>query len=317
MDIKLKILEEYEELRGREFSEKEERKKKVYSEFPKVLEIQNKINFLGLENTKKIMRDPKNSKKYNKELKENLKLLEAEKKAFLEENKIDPEFDKIKFRCKKCSDTGYLENGERCKCFRDKLIEKSYNASNLSQTMLDMNFKNFKLSYYKGDDRENMEFILAASKKYAKNFDSMRRNILFYGDPGLGKTFLSASIAREVLDMGKSVIYISATRLFSSYEDYKFGKKEDTDDFLDALYDTDLLIIDDLGTECISRVSVSFLFDLVNERILRGKKIIINTNLLPDELERAYQKRFMSRMYEYFDVFKFKGSDIRRQKQYL
>lgn len=317
MDIKLKIIDEYEELRSRKFSEKEERKKKIYSEFPELFEITKKINLLGLENTKKIMREPQNSKKFNREFKEALKILENERKEFLEKNNIDPEFDKIKFNCKKCSDTGYLENGEKCKCFKDKLIEKSYSASNLSETMLDMNFKNFKLSYYKGEDRENMEFILSASKKYAKEFDSKKRNILFYGEPGLGKTFLSASIAREVLEQGKSVIYISATRLFSCYEDYKFGKKEDTDDFLDALYDTDLLIIDDLGTECLSRVSVSFLFDLVNERILKGKKIIINTNLLPDELEKAYQKRFMSRMYEYFDVFRFKGKDIRIQKQYL
>ncbi len=317
MDIKLKIIDELEEKRNRAFSEKEERKKKIFSEFPELFEITKKINLLGLENTKNIMRDPENAKKYNKEFESAVKKLENQRIEFLKENNIDPEFDKIKYSCKNCSDTGYLENGEKCKCFKEKLIEKSYVSSNLSETMLDMTFKNFKLSYYSGDDRENMEFILNASKKFASKFDSQKRNILFYGDPGLGKTFISASIAREVLNKGKSVIYISAIRLFSYYEDYKFGKKEDSDDFLDALYDTDLLIIDDLGTECVSRVSVSFLFDLVNDRILKGKKIIINTNLLPDELEKAYQKRFMSRMYEYFDVFRFKGSDIRRQKQYL
>ncbi len=317
MDIKLKIIDELEEQRSRAFSEKEERKKRIFSEFPELLEITKKINLLGLENTKKIMREPESAKKFNKEFKDALKVLENERKEFIKKNNIDPDFDKIKYKCKKCSDTGYLENGEKCRCFKEKLVEKSYNASNLSETMLDMNFKNFKLSYYKGEDRENMEFILGASKKFASDFDTKKRNILFYGEPGLGKTFISASIAREVLAKGRSVIYISATRLFSCYEDYKFGKKEDTEDFLDALYDTDLLIIDDLGCECISRVSVSFLFDLVNERILKGKKIIINTNLLPDELEKAYQKRFMSRMYEYFDVFRFKGKDIRRQKQYL
>ena len=108
LDIKLKIIDELEEKRNRAFSEKEERKKKIFSEFPELFEITKKINLLGLENTKNIMRDPENAKKYNKEFESKIKKLENQRIEFLKENNIDPEFDKIKYSCKNCSDTGYL-----------------------------------------------------------------------------------------------------------------------------------------------------------------------------------------------------------------
>lgn len=321
-DIKRKIIAEYEEMRSRAFSEKEKRVKDIYDKYPELSEFSKEINRLGFENTKNILKNPQKADDFNSEFNKKLKILVSKRNEFIKENNIDPEFDKVKYNCSKCSDTGYLENGERCSCFKDKIIKETYKSSNLSEVMKDMDFKNFRLDYYNNEagngisERENMEFILKSAKNFCENFDSFERSLLFYGSPGLGKTFISVSIARELINKGKSVIYISATRLFSCYDDYKFGKNENLDEFLDDIYDTDLLIIDDLGTEYISKLSVPFLFDLVNDRILKGKKVIINTNLLPEALEKSYSLRFMSRIYEYFDVFRFTGKDIRIQKQY-
>ncbi len=314
-NIKNRIIDEYDHMRATAAALRDKRQAEVYYKYPELLKISKDINILGLENTKNIMKNPKNAEILNAEFNEKLNELLALKALFIKNNNIDPDFDKIKYTCQKCNDTGYIDDGTKCDCFKEKVKSYTYKSSNLSEIMKDMCFENFSLDYYIGNERENMEFILKSSKSFCEKFEN-HRNILFYGFPGLGKTFMSVSIARELIDMGKTVIYVSATKLFSAYNDYKFLRDEKLEDFFNDIYNSDLLIIDDLGTEYISKVSVSFLFDLVNDRILNGKKIIINTNLEPDELERAYSKRFMSRVFEYFNVFKFEGKDIRVQKQY-
>lgn len=322
-DIKSRIFDEYEELRTKREAERKNRINDVHEKYPELSDIKKEINMLGFKNTKNILKNPEKAAVFNLELKEKLAELDKKRNELILKYGIDPEYDKIKYDCKLCRDTGFSDNGKRCECFRKKLIENTYKSSNLSEVMKDMCFENFSLDFYKNEsngeisERENMEFILSAAKKFCREFDTYERNILFYGAPGLGKTFISASIARELIKGGYSVIYISATRLFSCYDDYKFGRDNSLDEFLSDIYNADLLIIDDLGTEYISRLSVPFLFDLVNDRIMKNRKFIINTNLMPDALEKAYSARFMSRVYEYFDVFKFTGRDIRIQKQYM
>ena len=137
--------------------------------------------------------------------------------------------------------------------------------------------------------------------------------MVFYGPTGLGKTFLSGAVAKELMDRGKTVVYLRAARLFSVYEDYKFGRNTDKN-VIDNIYNTDLLIIDDLGTEVQDKKNLSFLFDVVNERTANGKKIIISTNLEISEITKLYSMRFTSRLYEYFMMYRFYGEDIRIQK---
>lgn len=320
-DIKNKIIDEYEEIRTKALILKDKRVSEVYEKYPELLKISKDINILGFENTKKIMKNPLKAEEFNTEFKKELNNLLNLKEEFIKKNNINLDFDKIIYNCKKCMDTGFLDDGKKCICFKEKIINYTYKSSNLSESMKDMCFDNFSLNYYTNEDaggvseKENMKFILKASKAFCDNFPD-ERNILFYGSPGLGKTFMSVSIARELIEEEKTVIYVSATKLFTAYNDYKFLRDEKLEDFFNDIYNADLLIIDDLGTEYISKVSVSFLFDLVNDRILNNKKIIINTNLVPDELKNSYSMRFMSRIYEYFNVFKFVGSDIRIQKQY-
>lgn len=321
-DIKRKIINEYETDRTMALARRDSFVKKVFEKYPEIDEFTKEINRLGLENTKNILRNPEKAKEYNSEFNKKLNSLVAKKEEFMKKNGIPAEYDKPHYKCALCQDTGYTEDGKKCRCYKDKIIKYTYKSSNLSEVMKGMSFENFSLDFYSSEkkdgfsERENMEYILKASKDFCNDFEN-RRNILFYGAPGLGKTFISVSIARKFIENEKTVIYISATKLFSGYDDYKFGRNSVFEDFLNDLYLADLLIIDDLGTEYISKLSVPFLFDLVNDRILKNKKIIINTNLEPNALENAYSLRFMSRIYEHFDVFKFRGKDIRIQQQYL
>ena len=158
-----------------------------------------------------------------------------------------------------------------------------------------------------------MKQIYNRARTFCENFDYENKGLVFYGGTGLGKTFLSSCIAKELMDNGKTVVYLSAPRLFMIYEDYRFNRLDD-DSVMDDIYLSDLLIIDDLGTEFQNKGNMAFLFDLLNNRISNGKKIIISTNYNMNELTKMYSSRFTSRLYEFFLIYGFYGNDIRIEK---
>ncbi len=319
----IKIMADYSQKRSFAEDERDKTVEKVYEEFPRIKEIDSRITLLGLENMGKILSDRKNSDKYNKELDEKLEALRKERGLILKENGVDEEFDKPKYICKTCNDTGYVD-GQKCSCLKQQLIDYAYDISNMKTLINEQSFDKFDLSYY-GDtkvknigmtERENIEDIVNLSIEFCKNPEKSK-NLLFYGAPGLGKTYLSSSIAKEMLDKGYTVIYSGASRLFAAYDDYRFGRMSDTEDFEDMLklvYDADLLIIDDLGVEMHGPSSFQFLFDLINERILNNKRMIISTNLTMEEISKVYTSRITSRLFENFHCLRFAGKDIRTQK---
>jgi len=314
-----KVLAEYDTLRAKAQIRRDKLVEKIYNDFPRLEEIKDEINRLGFENTKRIMGNPEKSKEFNEEFNKKLAELIEERDRIIKENNISPDFNKPVYSCELCNDTGYIEN-EKCSCFKQKLIEKAYSQSNLGNLLYDQDFDKFSLDYYSGrvsqgetvSDRENMKFILRECLDFCESFDKPFKNLLMIGKPGLGKTFLSNCIAKRILDSGKNVIYTRATSLFSSYEDYRFGRSSEFN--RDRLYNSDLLIIDDLGTENITKSGISFFFDLINERIDKNKKIIINSNLTMPEISKVYSTRITSRMYEHFSIMHFRGEDIRIQK---
>ena len=316
-----KIMTEYDIVRQKNEAECEDRIKKINEKHPRLAQIDKEVALAGSSNIIKIMKNPKDAQKYHKELEEKLNALEKERKEYIKENSIDPEYKIPKYRCKNCRDRGILKNGERCYCYRQKLVNELYNVSNLSEILKKQNFENFSLEYYskeikKGKKKspyDNMKSALEAAKRFVSQPKEERKNLLFYGEVGQGKTFLSSSIAKEILEKGEEVIYIRAIKLFNSYEDYKFGRLADKD-FIERIYSCDLLIIDDLGTENINKVSLSFMHDLFDERINRRNSTIINTNLTIKEMNETYSKRFTSRLAENYIIYEFYGDDIRVQK---
>ena len=319
-NVRAKILLEYELRRQKKEVECIERIKEIHSKFPRLEEIELEIKKAGSQNILDIIKNPSKSDELNKKLTQKLEALEKEKEEYIRQNNIPTDYKEPDYECKICSDKAILKNGERCRCFNQKLINELYNISNMGEILERQNFETFSFDYYskeKGNRSkspyENMVSAVKTAKDFCQTDKKTRRNLLFYGEVGQGKTFLSSAIAKELLQKGEEVIYMRATKLFNTYEDYKFNRISDKD-FLKKIYGCDLLIIDDLGTENPTRMNVSFLLDLLDERLNRGNSIIINTNLKVAELSSTYSKRFTSRIVENFVAYEFYGEDIRIQK---
>lgn len=226
--------------------------------------------------------------------------------------------EKPGYYCEKCKDSGYF-GGKLCSCVTD--IAKKFAFEELSRSLPlgDYSFDNFDLNYYPDTDsdgtnpRKRATAILNLCKQFAKDFPNCSRSLLFMGDAGLGKTHLSLSLVREVLEKGYGVVYGSAQNLFGAAEKEHFSFSGETT-AEDSLLSCDLLVIDDLGTEFYSSFTASLFYNVINSRLLCGKPTVINTNLSFDELEKRYSERIASRFIGGYDMKKFIGSDIRQIK---
>ena len=239
------------------------------------------------------------------------------RREFLKTYGYPEDYLDVKFECENCHDEGYDNDGKMCACMKKALAQATYESSGIGKLIKKQSFDNFELKYYKpGEERDNIEFILKQCRGYAENFGrDTSENLLFIGTTGLGKTHLSTSIAKNVIDKGFDVVYDTACNIFDDFEREKFGRKNDTDESAcERYFECDLLIIDDLGTELSTQFTVSTLYNLINRRINSEKPMIINTNLGQKELYGRYAERITSRMFGEFSVMLLRGSDIRAQK---
>ena len=215
--------------------------------------------------------------------------------------------------CRKCGDSGVYGGGV-CDC-----LKKLYNAELTRDVGVllkngDESFDKFDLSLYDGEDRAKMKNVLEFARKYAERFPDGPANLLFQGGTGLGKTFLSACVARVVADKGFSVCYDSASAVIAAFEAQKFDRSEEADARVRRMLACDLMILDDLGTEMTTPMSQSALYTLINNRLVNKKASIVSTNLTDDELTRRYTPQIASRILGEFRCFPFVGEDIRRKK---
>lgn len=260
------------------------------------------------------------------ELKEEITRLSAQKQSLLCSYGFPEDYLELHYTCPDCKDTGYIGTN-KCHCFKKAIVDLLYTQSNLQEILEKENFSTFSLDYYSSNHKdpltgrsslEAVQTALHICHEFVDTFSEDFRNILLYGDTGVGKTFLSHCIAKEVMDRSYSVIYFSASRLFDVLANNMFGKKdEETDDSLDYIYNCDLLIIDDLGTELANTFTTSQLFSCLNERILRRKSTIISTNLALDDIKTIYSERIFSRISSHYTMLRLTGDDIRIQKKLL
>ncbi len=235
-------------------------------------------------------------------------LLSAEKSIILKKCGVED----IEYDCLICNDTGYI-NGKVCDCV--KKIANKITMEQLSALMpLDeCRFDNFDLKFYSGDAKKRMTSILKLCKEYVLNFNpKTSSNLLFLGEPGLGKTHLTLAIVSGVIDKGFMPVYAPAENLFNIIQKEKFDNENKG--AFDNMQNCDLLVIDDLGTEMATSFTKSALYNLINTRLLTKKPTIINTNLTLKEIESIYSPRIASRLIGNFNANKFLGLDIRQQK---
>lgn len=232
--------------------------------------------------------------------------LQQKRKELLALHGIPEDYDTPAFECSVCSDTGY-DGKTFCKCVLKMCAKDAYLSSGLGKALLEQTFENFSLKYYGGKDKENMSEIVETCVHYADNFRG-GENLLFTGGTGLGKTHLSSAIAQRVIDKGYSVIYESAQTVFDAFETVRFGKGDaNTDKYLGC----DLLIIDDLGSEFSTQYTSAVLYQLLNQRLVEGKALILSTNLGSKDILKRYGERIYSRLLGSFDTCVFSGNDIR------
>ncbi len=216
--------------------------------------------------------------------------------------------------CDRCGGSGYVGSA-MCECLRE-LCRQEQKKELTFLSVGRENFDHFRLDYYPERDniRAIMEKTYQACRRYAHGFSEKSPNLLFSGDTGLGKTFLSACIARTVADNGHSVMYESAGHLFGRLERAKFSGDEEARRESDKYLACDLLIVDDLGTEMPGQFTTSALYSLINDRILAGKPTIISTNLTSEEFAQRYNRQIASRLRGSYVRMPFVGDDIRVMK---
>lgn len=226
------------------------------------------------------------------------------------------------YECPLCKDTGYI-GSEKCSCFKQAAIDLLYRQSNIRQILQTENFGTFRLDYFNPEvydesaglsSRENAAGLYKACQKFVHDFPA-GENILFYGNTGTGKTFLSNCIAKALLDRSFGVLYLSAIELFNILSEYDKEDRADSDLSESQITGCDLLIIDDLGTELSNAFTNSKLFYCINDRLLKGRSTIISTNYSPRELMDNYSERIFSRIKNSFKIYKLFGDDIRLIKK--
>ncbi len=215
------------------------------------------------------------------------------------------------FTCKVCEDKG-LHEGRFCECRQKILNRLAYEMLADGSSANECSFDSFDLSFYPEQNLKAMASLLKSCRRYAADFSSKSPNLLFWGPPGLGKTHLSLAIAREVVNLGKLVMYTGAVNLVSRIVDSVMGD-EDQDEYRELVYGCDLLIIDDLGVEIKTHITKSEVYNLIDERTKKSRPTIINTNLSIKDMAANYDRRVQSRLAGCYVENRFDGDDIRFQ----
>lgn len=306
----------------------EERRRTVYNLVPEIEEIDAQISSVGIRYSAKLIDGSIDAKELSASMEKELEDLKKKRNECLKKQGMTAKVFDVPYNCAKCKDTGYI-NGKRCACCKEKvkafILDAAAQISNIPIDFEANGFRTADFSFYDSEvdpslgvsPLANAKSIYRICHTYCKNFAKHYENLFIYGPAGVGKTRLTSCMAEELLNMGYCVMYQSSYRLFKFFEDCYFNRStvKNAQILKDAIYDCDLLIIDDFGTEFVNLYTKSVLFDLLNVRISEKRPIIINSNFNISDLEPIYSERISSRMGGDFTLLRFVGKDIRQIKR--
>lgn len=316
------IMRQYDRKQQFHRHELEARREEVYQKLPRILKINQEIASTSVQAVRFRLAG---SEADSMACQEHLQNLIKERNTLLADNGYAQDYLQMHYDCPDCQDTGYID-GEKCHCFKKAAVDLLYTQSNMYEILQKENFTHFSFDYYSDTirneatgltARETAHDAVRQARHFIDTFGREFRNLFFYGNTGVGKTFLTNCIARELIDRANCVLYFSAFDLFDSLAKNTFQKEHRDPDFQDDLLTCDLLIIDDLGTELTNSFVTSALFQCINERIMGRKATIISTNLSLDQFNELYSERIFSRITSHYTMIKLIGTDIRIQKRLL
>ncbi|MBR0119882.1 MAG: ATP-binding protein [Eubacterium sp.] len=316
------LMYQYSESQANSIAELDKRREEVYKALPELKDLEAEVRSLSLTYVRNSSsNDEEASKNYHQKMDE----LKLRRSKLLIKNGWTEDYLEQTYDCPDCKDTGYI-NGERCHCMKKKAIELFYRQSNLDRILNRENFDTFDLSLYPDDlvdpvtgmtSKDIMKEAKDLAVDFTKTFDTDFRNLLLYGDTGVGKTFLSHCIAKELLNSGHSVLYMDAISLFGLLEARQFDKEMNYGEknaMLSYIIDAELLIIDDLGTELTNGFTTTQLYHVIEGRLMDQHSTIISTNLSIKELNDLYTERVFSRIMSNYENLRLVGDDIRLKK---
>lgn len=304
------IFREYEEMQNQSRRSQLQRVDEVYKNIPQYEEVERSISSVSVAQAKKLLDGDQNALS---DLKDTLHALSEKKRALLVSAGYPEDYLAPIYHCPRCRDTGYVD-GKKCTCLRQKIVTLLYEQSNIKEILDRENFSTLSYEYYEDADLERFRQAVSACKTFVEAFPA-GSNLLFCGSVGAGKTFLSNCIAKELIENGNLVLYFSASALIDTLSGRMGASREEAHGAEQDLYDCDLLVIDDLGTEYTNAYVASQLFSCLNERLLRRKSTLISTNLSLEDLRNKYSERIFSRITSNYDIYKITGPDIRMYRK--
>ncbi len=325
-----RIMGIYEQRRVINRRRKEKRIQEIYEEIPELLAIDERIAKEAAGEIKRKLNKLPGSGEEKDHLPDDGKALRHDlhrkRIALLNSHGLTEEDLEDEYECPICRDTGFVD-GKKCRCFIQLSIDLFSTGQSWAYVLGDDSFDTFDLSLYSEDDisaltslsaLDSAKEALRKARDFAGGFSKDSGNMLIYGAVGVGKTFLTHCIAREVLSEGHSVVYNTAAQMFEVIADEAFKREGDFGDIRQAygqLFSCDLLIIDDLGTEYTNSFLISQLFRIINERQIQKRSVIISTNLDLEEIEKTYTERIFSRIIKDYAIIHMSGEDIRVQRR--
>lgn len=315
------IMRDYEQKQFRSHDILTKHYQTVYEKLPEFKELDESVSSLSVQYGKKLLNGVE---KDIQSLKEELDILRSSKEHLLVSAGFPKDYLEPVYECPDCHDTGYI-NGQKCHCFKKAVTDLLYEQSNLKEILKEENFDTFQLDFYSDNffdpktGRSSKNIIkdaLKVCRHFTDTFGTEFHNLFLYGDVGVGKTFLSNCIAKELMDRESSVLYFSAPKFFNILAQNTFDKNDiDAHNMFEYIFSCDLLIIDDLGTEYTNSFIASQLFTCINERLINKKSTIISTNLSLEALADLYTERAFSRITSSYTLLKLVGDDIRIKKK--